>query len=164
MTVSSLQKTSNTVVEMKKLSLLLLSVCFGISTQVRAAGHDSMSQTTLDRYGAEISAMTARDQAKAADAEIGVARKWIDDGRRRIRLGRKKKAALVEERLAVQMKLIRVLVAAETARVEAERIAAQADAVEQELVALRAQLMRLVKKNRRIAHQHATPVRREGLP
>jgi hypothetical protein len=138
--------------EMKKITLLVLTFCLATAAGGRAEADDEMSADSFNCFQSDINALAAHKHADAASAEIVVARTLIEDGTRRLRRGQRKKAAIIAERLPVQVNLIRILVSAEAAMKESEQLEAQASAIEKELRVIRERLARLTKKLRGTKH------------
>jgi hypothetical protein len=142
-------------------TVLTMIMIFG-GTSTEADGLAQLSAAAFARFGKELDGIEKSKGADAAQFEIVTARKWIEDGKRLLGAGRKKKAAVYAERLPSQLDLVRVLVTTGLSLKECEKLEQEAAIISQDLKILTAKHNRLILRVHGTALTDAFPVRKEG--
>lgn len=137
------------------------SVC-GLALSVAswsALGGSLLKRTAaeLRRSGAELDKIEGREGAEVAAGEIALARRWIEEGFALLGRGRERRAAKLAERLPVQLRLIRTILAARQVEEQAESAERKIHADAERLILLRARYDRLLIKHRGAAATNAYP-------
>jgi hypothetical protein len=129
----------------RRLRLLSLGgvVCILFSVEVNGADLAKLSHAAFRGFSSELDKTEKLEHAVYATGEISIARKCIEDGGLLLRDGRVRKAAIIAERLPIQLELIRVLVAAAGVLEEAKNVELETVQLERELLRLKTKYDRL---------------------
>jgi len=150
---------------MKRLLLLLTALMMCLQhAPVLASDFGKLSRAAFKRSSTDLDEIEAEEGARAAAAEIAVARKWIEDGRLFLREGRMKKAAVLAEKLPAQIELIRVIVAAGLVAAEATGVEKEILLKKKTLIELKARLDRLMLQRRGVDARSAEPSAKGAKP
>ncbi len=131
---------------MLKLQITKAVILATLSIALPARGADlaRASDAAFRNMSTDLDSIEAGEGADAAAEEIARAREWIADGRSLLREGKFRKAAVLAERLPLQLELIRVLV------VSAQAIA-EATGIERDVLDMERELRVLQVRHRRLA-------------
>jgi hypothetical protein len=138
--------------------------CALVALAVAAPGDSLLKKAAAEfrRAGADLDKIEQREGAEVAAGEIALARRWIEDGFALLRSGEEKQAAVLAERLPVQLTLIRAVLAAREAEEKAEQEERAADGLREKLELLRARYDRLVLDYRGAEASDAYPRKKDG--
>ena len=114
------------------------------------------------RAAADLDDIEQREGAEVAAGEIALARLWIEEGFALLRSGEEKRAAMIAERLPVQLILIRAVLAAREAEEKAEQEEGATSDLREKLKLLEARYDRLVLKYRGAEASDAYPRKKDG--
>jgi len=114
------------------------------------------------RAGADLDAIEQREGAEVAAGEIALARRWIEEGFALLRQGEERRAAVLAERLPVQLTLIRAVLAAREAEDRAEAEEQALVELSERLALLRARYDRLLIEHRGAQASDAYPRKQDG--
>jgi hypothetical protein len=144
---------------MSRLLLALLCAVVLVSLAADAPGGGLLKKAAAEfrRSGAELDRIEEREGTEVAAGEIALARRWIEEGFALLKKGRERRAAVLAERLPVQLNLIRAILASRAAEVEADREEAEAHELGKRLALLRARYDRLVLLHRGAEATNAYP-------
>jgi hypothetical protein len=139
---------------------LSAAVCFAACLLPLLASGQTLSQKSAKAFRdgrTELAALESKDASRAAAAEIARASKWIEEGLDRLRASDETKAAVLAERLAPQLRLVRAIVDAARAEAEADKAELAAHALSQTVRLLQERYDRLVLEIRGTALTDAVP-------
>ncbi|MCP4674214.1 MAG: hypothetical protein GY854_01575 [Deltaproteobacteria bacterium] len=142
---------------MKRLLVLMAFMSCLQQTPTLASDLGKLSRAAFKQLSADLDEIEAEDGARAAAAEIAVARKWIEDGRLFLRDGRMKKAAVLAEKLPAQIGLIRVIVTAGLVAAEAMSVEKEVLLKKKSVLELKARLDRLMLQRRGVDDKGTKP-------
>ena len=130
---------------------------FGLATP--AGGDELHKRATAEfrRAGAELDAIEEGAGAEAVDAEVMLARKWIEDGFTLLKAGERDRAAALAERLPLQLTLIRAMLVVRELEIRAERVEQALIEADQLLSLLKLRYDRLIIERRGAAMTNAYP-------
>lgn len=141
----------------------LMCGCALLVASLAAPGDSLLKEAAAEfrRAGAELEEIEQQEGAEVAAGEIALARRWIDEGFALLRREAERRAAVLAERLPVQLILIRAVLAAHEAEELAEQEGREAHELSRQLARLKARYDRLVLEHRGAQATDAFP-RREG--
>jgi hypothetical protein len=115
-----------------------------------ASGDSLLKQAAAEfrRSGAELDKIEEREGAQVAAGEIALARRWIEEGFQLLKGGHEQRAAVLAERLPVQLTLIRAVLAAREAENAADKEEREAHQLRKRMDLLQSRYDRLVLKYR----------------
>jgi len=106
-----------------------------------------LGSAAFKKWTSQIDQLEKELSSETAAGEIAVARQWIREGQLLLREGKVKNAALIAERLAPQVELIRVVVTTGMASKEALSVEAEVETLEKALLGLKSRYDRLILRH-----------------
>jgi hypothetical protein len=143
------------------LALLGASILVSVAANVPGGGLLKKAAGEFRRSGTELDRIEEREGAEVAAGEIALARRWIEEGFALLKKGHERQAAVLAERLPVQLNLIRAMLASRLAEVEADREEAEAHELGKSLERLKARYDRLVLLHRGAEASNAFPRKKD---